>query len=372
MNVLRRTLLACALAAPVAFGVALAAESGDGAGFLWADAPWRFEFPRDHASHPAFRTEWWYYTGHLASNARHFGYQLTLFRVGLDRGRRAGESAWAPHTMMFAHLALTDEASQRFTFAERTSRVALDLAGADSTRERVWIGDWSAWLDADGTTQRLSAHDAFALDLALRPAKPPAIHGRDGVSRKGPGLGHTSHYYSLTRLNTSGTLVVGGDTLDVRGLSWMDHEFGSGALAPNQSGWDWFSIQLDDGRELMLYVLRLADGGVEPLSSGTLVERDGRTRPLALRDFSVRALSSWTSPASGGRYPSGWRVAAPALGLDLTLEPTVRDQELRTGAGHGIVYWEGSVRVRDAARGGRPVGRGYVELTGYAGPLPGL
>jgi predicted secreted hydrolase len=372
MTMLRPVPLLATLLVPFALGVTLAADLGDGAGFLWADAPWRFEFPRDHAAHPAFRTEWWYYTGHLESNARRFGYQLTLFRVGLDRAVRANESAWAPHTMMFAHLALTDETSRRFTFAERTSRVALDLAGADSTRERVWIGDWSAWLDADGTTQRLRARDAFALDLALRPVKPPAIHGRDGVSRKGPGLGHTSHYYSLTRLNTSGTLVTGGDSLAVHGLSWMDHEFGSGALAPNQRGWDWFSIQLDDGREVMLYVLRLTDGGIEPLSSGTLVERDGKTRPLALREFSVRALSHWTSPESGGRYPSGWRVTVPAAGLDLTLEPAVLDQELRTGAGHGIVYWEGSVRVRAAAPGGRPLGRGYVELTGYAGPLPGL
>jgi predicted secreted hydrolase len=334
---------------------------------------WRYRFPRDHASHPEFRTEWWYYTGHLRAGARRFGYELTFFRVGLDPARRAGGSAWTRHTVLFAHLALTDPGGRRFRHEQRVARPALGLAGADTARYRVWIEDWSASLAPDTRTHRLVANgDGFALALDLEPLKPPVIHGTDGISRKSAGAGRASHYVSFTRLATRGRLTVAGDTLAVEGLSWMDHEFGSGALAPDQVGWDWFSIQLDDGRELMLYRLRREGGAVEPLSSGTWVERDGRATHLPLPAWSVTARTTWKSPHTGATYPSGWTVRVPGHALELELVPTLADQELVFQGPTGVAYWEGSVRVRGRAGGREVRGDGYVELTGYAGRLPGL
>ncbi|NOT33331.1 MAG: carotenoid 1,2-hydratase [Candidatus Eisenbacteria bacterium] len=333
----------------------------------------RYEFPRDHASHPEFQSEWWYYTGQLASGRRAFGYQLTIFRVGLDRTRAASVSAWAPHTVYFAHLAVTDVEGRRYVSAQRVSRPALGLAGADTARYRAWVGDWTSELSADGIAHRVrAATDSFGLDLRLDPLKPPVIHGRDGVSRKAAGEGHASHYVSITRLATRGRLFVAGDTLPVVGESWMDHEFGTSQLGPDQIGWDWFSLQLDDGRELMLYVLRRRDGSIEPLSSGTLVERDGRVRHLERGEFSIETLAHWASRQSGGRYPARWRIRIPALELELAVEPRLADQELRTPAPIALAYWEGAVQLRGTAQGRRVGGFGYVELTGYAGPLPGF
>jgi predicted secreted hydrolase len=342
-------------------------------GFRLAVPPYAYEFPRDHASHPEYAVEWWYYTGHLVSGARRFGYELTFFRVALAAlpVRKPDGSAWRAREVLFAHLALTDETGRRFRHVARASRPALGMAGADTTRYRVWIGDWSASLADDDRAHRLEApSDEFSLALELAPAKPPAIHGAGGVSQKTAGEGNASHYYSLTRMETRGTLVVEGDTLAVSGRSWMDHEYGSGRLPGTHAGWDWLSLQLDDGRELMLYRLRLKDGSPEPLSAGTVIERDGRTRPLALADFDIAPTGRWKSPATGGDYPSGWRVRVPDEGLDLTVEPTLRDQELVVPSMGGIAYWEGSCTVRGRSRGAPMGGRAYVELTGYAGPPP--
>ncbi len=371
--VVAASLLAGAFAAGAPAAPRSATAVRDSAGWRLATAPYAFRFPADHASHPDYRVEWWYYTGHLRAGARRFGYELTFFRVGLDRRWRGHPSRWAPSDVILAHAALTDEGAKRFRHDERAARPALDLAGADSARYRVWAGDWSARLDDDGHTHRLAANaDGFGFALALEPVKPPAIHGEDGVSRKAPGLANASHYYSLTRLATRGTLVLGGDTLAVEGDSWMDHEFGSGSLGADQVGWDWTSVQLDDGTELMLYALRRRDGTTEPLSAGTWIAADGRTTRLALEAFQVVPRDAWTSPVTGARYPSGWEVRVPSLELALTLTPVLRDQELVATRTGGVVYWEGAVRV-EGVRGGRPVnGRGYVELTGYAGRPPGF
>jgi len=342
-------------------------------GFRLALAPYTYEFPRDNAAHPEYAVEWWYYTGHLERGPRRFGYELTFFRVAVAAldGPGDARSAWRTRDVVFAHLALTDESARRFRHGERVSRAALGMAGADTARYRVWLGDWSAGLAPDGRTHRLdAAAEDFGLALELTPEKPPAIHGEGGVSRKSAGEGNASHYYSLTRLATRGRLMVGGDTLAVTGSSWMDHEYGSGRLAGTHAGWDWWSVQLDDGRELMLYRLRLADGSPEPLSAGTLIGRDGRTRHLRLAEFEAVATGSWRSPGTGGRYPSGWRLRVPDEGLDLALTPTLVDQELVARTMGGIAYWEGSCTVRGTSRGARVGGRAYVELTGYAGPPP--
>jgi predicted secreted hydrolase len=209
---------------------------------------------------------------------------------------------------------------------------------------------------------------SFSLDLTQTPLKPLTIHGRNGVSQKASGLGRASHYYSFTRLKTRGVLKIGGEVLQVEGQSWFDHEFGSNQLARNQIGWDWFALQLNDGRELMLYRMRLRGGGTDPFSSGTLVEKNGKSQSLSLRDFSFQPLTTWKSPTTGATYPARWRVRVPRAKLDLTIQPVIQDQELVTARSTGISYWEGSVRVLD---NGRNIGQGYVELTGYDKPFSG-
>ncbi len=374
-------LLAAALAGAAAWaagpGSSLSAAARPSAprtaeGYRLAVPPYAFAFPRDHASHPDYRTEWWYYTGNLeAEGGGRYGFELTFFRVGIDRSREHDPSAWAFHTLYFAHLALTDIDADRFMFAEKLGRPALGLAGADSTRLHTWIDDWSVRLGDDGVTHRLdAAGKGFGLALDLAPEKPPAIHGEGGVSRKAAGLGRASHYYSLSRMAAKGRIEQDGRTVPVTGVAWMDHEFGSNQLAPDQAGWDWFSLQLDDGRELMLYRMRLKDGGTDPFSSGTLIGAEGRTTHLPREAFSIEATGEWKSGRTGAVYPAGWKVRVPSAGLDLAVTPNVADQELVTGGAVGVHYWEGSVRIggRDGAH--TASGVGYVELTGYAGRVP--
>jgi predicted secreted hydrolase len=350
-------------------------------GYRLALAPYTFQFPRDHAAHPGYRTEWWYLTGQLEGRDaphREYGFQLTLFRVGLDAAWRASHSAWAPRELVLGHGALTDVGAQRFYFDERLERAALGLAGADPSRLHVWVDDWS--LIADSAVRVLHAHatlgaragprrgwDQEGFDLELAPLGPPVVHGASGVSQKSSGHGNASHYYSFTRLTGAGVVTRGGHREAVTGTAWLDHEFGTSQLASHQVGWDWFSIQLDDGRDLMLYHLRLRGGGIEPLSQGTLVEPGGRIRHLAIADLELTPLTTWVSPRTGGRYPARWRVRVPSAGIDLAVAPRVADQELVTTLSGGVAYWEGAVLV-EGRSAGRPVrGRGYVELTGYAG-----
>ncbi len=359
----------------LALSGAVPADTAFRDGYRIALPPYTFQFPRDHAAHPEFRTEWWYYTGHLESGGAEFGYQITFFRVALDTAWRTNRSAWAPRELVIAHAAFTDVGARRFRFDERIARPALGMAGADSSRYRAWIDDWSAGLGPDGRTHVLRAvvrgapgrSEDVAIELELDPGKTPVVHGDRGVSQKSSGAGNASHYYSLTRMPTRGRIIRAGREQRVTGTSWMDHEFGSSQLGADQVGWDWFSIQLEDGRDLMLYRLRLRDGGTEPLSSGTLVERDGRARRLKLEEFELTPLSMWKSARTGGSYPARWRLRVASAGIDLVLDPRVADQELVTGTTGGIAYWEGAVAVAGTSRGQRVTGRGYVELTGYAG-----
>jgi predicted secreted hydrolase len=336
------------------------------------DAPYTFHFPADHAAHPGYPVEWWYYTGELASGTRQYGFELTFFRVEMDSAWQSSRSRWAPRELILAHAALTGETNRRFGYDERASRTALGLAGADSSRYRVWVGDWSAALEADGRTHHLAATSPrFALDLDLVASRPPAIHGRHGVSRKGEGPGAASHYVSITRLAARGRIVDGRDTLAVMGEAWMDHEFGGGRLGVGEVGWDWFGLRLADGRDLMLYSLRMADGSIAPASGGSIVRPDGGVVPLARDECLVETTDRWRSPHTGAQYPSGWRVRVPAHGIDMLVRPTIPDQELVTRSTGGVTYWEGSVRVSSAAPPHAEAGRGYVELTGYAGRPPG-
>lgn len=329
-----------------------------------------YRFPHDHGTHEEFRTEWWYYTGHVSTaGGRRFGYQLTFFRRGVaQEAAEKNPSRWAIRHLYLAHVAVADLDRSRFSYAEKLSRAGLGKAGAEPGGLRVWIDRWHAEASpAEPHRHHLeAAAEDFAIHLTTTAEKPPAIHGDGGVSRKGTGPEQSSHYYSLTRLATSGTITVAGEVLPVTGLSWMDHEFGSGDLGPNQVGWDWFSIQLDNRTEVMLYRLRLADGTVDPASSGSLILPDGRVHTLGASDVRVEPLAHWTSRRSGARYPARWRIAIPSADLIVDVTPELADQELITSRSTQVTYWEGAARITGTQRGLPLTGTGYVELTGYA------
>jgi predicted secreted hydrolase len=354
--------------------VAEALRGGSTAGYERALRPRPFTFPADHGPHLSFRTEWWYFTGNLADpDGRRFGFQLTFFRNALaPPGAPPRASAWATRQLSFAHFALTDAAADsdtgRFRSFERFRRGALGLAGARAQPFRVWLDDWQAAGPASGgfSPLRLQAAaggpDGIALDLALSGGKPPVLQGDRGLSRKGSEPGQASYYYSFPRLPARGTIRSGGTTYPVTGLAWMDHEWSTSVLTADQVGWDWFALQLADGRELMWYQLRRRDGSADPASSGSLIARDGTVRPLAAADLSLQVRDHWTSPRTGARYPSRWRLRVPAEALDLDLRPLLADQELDVA----FRYWEGAVEISGVAAGTPLQGRGYVELTGYA------
>jgi predicted secreted hydrolase len=340
--------------------------------FAIATAPYTYHFPRDHFSHDAYHTEWWYFTGHLRdASGRRFGFELTFFRIGLEPHAsrwRTGESRWRSAQLYPAHFAITDERAGTFVYSQTLARDALAQGFASQHELNVRANRWFLTGTAgERPRMRLHADDGTdAIDLEVQSAKPPAVHGRGGISLKGSCASCASHYYSFTRLQTGGTLTRDGVRYTVNGISWMDHEYGSGELQPDQVGWDWFSMQLNDGREVMLYRLRERDGSTTPQSSGSLIGVDGGVRYLPLRAFAIQATSSWRSPHTHARYPSGWHIHVDGIAPDLVLTPVLADQELVDAT--GTTYWEGAVDIRDA-NSGRALGVGYVELTGYAASL---
>jgi len=335
-----------------------------------------FSFPQDHFSHPEFKTEWWYYSGHLYDQEKKsYGYQLTFFRTGLKRETQT-KSKWSIQNLYFAHLALTDESKKRFEYWEKISRGSLEEAGATPYQKnekpfRVWIENWS--LEGKGLAEMdhlLKGGDQdFSIELRLTPEKKPVIHGQNGISQKGEGEGYASHYYSITRLKTEGKIFLKKKEIPVQGRSWMDHEFGSAQLREYQIGWDWFGIQLENGVDLMIYQIRHQDGKIDPYSSGTIILQDGIHHLLPLKEFQVQSLDRWRSQKSGATYPSKWRIVVPSHRIELMLTPTVKDQELITQESTRVTYWEGSVKVEGKYQGQRVRGMGYVELTGYAKPF---
>lgn len=333
--------------------------------FARATAPRPFMFPADHGPHQEFAAEWWYYTGNLdTADGRHFGYQLTFFRFGLAAEAPQRPSDWATANIYMAHFALTDVAGEQFYANERFSRGAAGLAGATAApRYRVWLENWSAEGGADGFPMQLqAAADDVAIELTLEQGKPAVLQGERGLSQKSAEPGNASYYYSFTRMPTSGTLQIGGARYAVRGLSWMDREWSTSALGPHQVGWDWFALQLSDGRDLMFYQLRLRDGTSDPYSKGVLVEADGSYRVLQRDAVELAVESTWRSPRNQAVYPAVWRVRVPSAALDLRLTPLLADQELPLS----FAYWEGAVQI-DGTVDGAPVGgTGYIEMTGYA------
>jgi len=325
-------------------------------------------FPRDHGAHPGHRTGWWYVTGLLATDdGSRYGFQLTCFRQGMASGAaEAGSSALRARQIVAAHLAIADISKGQFHHAERLRRADGALAGYSVADLDLWLDDWRLVRDKDGIVSA-RARDTVAgigLDLELRPQRELVLHGDRGYSRKGPETGNASVYVSWTRLAVSGELEVGGSRLAVSGAAWFDHEWGTSQLGAGVVGWDWFSLGLDDGRDLMVYRLRRGDGTADPFSSGTLVTAGGDTAKLSADDVVIEPTGFWTSEESGGTYPSGWRLRLPRYAIDLELQPLIPGAEVDGSHTTGVVYWEGPVAATGSA-----TGEGYVELTGYAGSL---
>jgi predicted secreted hydrolase len=354
-------------APPTASATITDALAGDLTGYTRATAPRPFFFPQDHGPHPGFKLEWWYLTGNLATpDGRRFGYQFTVFRSALappDTNAPPPASAWTTRQLYLAHLGLTDADGRRFHSHERFARGAAGLAGAETTPFRLWVEDWTL---ASTPPDRLFplhlqlTQDDLALDLALSSRKPIVLQGEAGFSRKGTD-GQASYYYSMTRLATTGTLTVDGHPYTVTGHSWLDREWSTSLLSRTQTGWDWFSLQLDDGRDLMFFQLRERDPGQPPYTDGTLVSPAGSAERLASGMVQITPVRQWTSPHSGVTYPVAWRMQLPSRQLDLTLTPLLDDQEHHTS----VRYWEGALRISGTDHGRPITGYGYLEMTGY-------
>ncbi len=335
---------------------------------------YRYQFPRDHFRHANFKTEWWYYTGNLSTpNGRRFGFELTFFRQAQRQGV-SGASPWEIDDIYLAHLALSDLQGQKFYKTERLNRAGPGLAGARLEDGRIWNGNWQVrWTDLENPLgrQELRAFASdFAIELTLSPQKPPVVHGMDGVSQKAMGAGQASHYVSFTRLGVAGSLTLLNEKYSVQGSAWMDHEFFTHTLAPGQAGWDWASIQLDNGAELMLYRLRRKDGTADPYSAGTYIDSRGRSHHLVAADIMMQPQEdTWQSSNTGASYPLRWTIAVPSLGVDLLCTTPFRSQEVVSQRETSPNYWEGAVDYA-GRMGGKPVrGVGYLELTGYDKPV---
>jgi predicted secreted hydrolase len=319
-----------------------------GSDFAYREAlpGYTYQFPRDHFEHEDFRTEWWYYTGNVAGpKGERYGFELVFFREGA-RHESSDKSAWKVEDLYLAHAALTDAKGKRFSFDERLNRAGPGVAGASFDRRRVWNGNWQAqWNGENQTLDAITQH--FRFHLQLIPDKPFVIQGENGVSQKSEGRGRASYYVSFPLLKVIGTI----NSTAVQGRAWMDHEWFTEQLAPDQVGWDWFSVQLDNRTELMLFELRRKDGSIDPYSSGTFIDERGMARHLRHEEFSLEPLSRWE------KYPVEWRLRVPSLNIDIICRPVLRNQKLRG-------YWEGAVDYS-----GSQTGVGYLEMTGYEGPV---
>jgi predicted secreted hydrolase len=335
--------------------------------FSCADPSYVYHFPRDHGSHPTFKIEWWYYTGVVKSeDGRTFGFQWTAFRNGLvpESGKKKTLEDFGSQQIFFAHAALSDVQNQKFYFAERRSRGFFDEAQASTEKLDVRVQDFSV-METQGAHQLKAHGNDFELSLQATPKKNLVFHGNKGVTQKDPGACQASHYLSYTRMAVSGQIGVGGETRRVTGEAWMDHEFSSSQLLKKTLGWDWFSLQLDNHEEIMLYFLRDAQGGILESSSGSLVRAGGGVEPLKKSDIEIRVLSRQVSGASQTEYPSQWQLEIPKYSLSLTLTSAFADQELTTEESTGISYYEGVIHALGKRHHTAVKGHGYVELTGY-------
>ncbi len=315
--------------------------------------------PRDLYYRNDYRVQWWYFTGHLYDETgSEFGYELTFFSVGVQKRRY--ESRFGVNNIYISHFAVTDVAEDKYYHSDLADSGAFGFAGADDDKLKVWVV--RNGLSGNIDHMNIIASDKnYSLNLSLTPLKPPVLHGENGYSRKSEKSSLiASLYFSFTDMNTEGSLTTGGKVLSVKGRSWFDREMSSRGLGERKAGWDWFAVQLDDAREIMIYLIRNKDDSFDPYSSGTIVFPDGGYKNLTVDDFTVTALDHYKSAKTGARYPARWRIAIPSEEVSLLITPLVKDQEFIATHSSGNYYWEGTCAVSGSASG-----RAYVELTGY-------
>lgn len=327
------------------------------------------ELPRDLYAHEGAQTEWWYYTGHLQTQSgRRFGFELVFFkrRTDLDRVGIMPLRLIA-NPLYLAHFAVTDESRNGFRYEHRKSTGGTFDLRAEASAERYFLrlGNWTV-READGAhILRATLGDDLIFEANLKSTKPHVLNGHEGVGVSFKDEGEASRYFSWTRMQAEGLITWHGVTESFRGSAWMDREFGTWRTTDNQKGWDWFSIQLESGADLMVYHLRNLAGEPSPFSSGTFVDAEGEAMHLAREDFQLETLAYWTSPHTGARYPCRWRLRVPRFHIELEVTPVIEDQELDTRGTTMIVYWEGACRVTGRHAEQETRGRAYVELVGY-------
>ena len=327
------------------------------------------ELPRDLYAHDEAQTEWWYYTGHMrTSTGRHFGFELVFFkrRTDLDRFGVVPLRLIA-NPLYLAHFAITDESRGQFRYAHRKSTSGVLDPPARMSKKQFYLklGDWTV-REAHGLhILRATLGEDLIFEASLRPTKPAVLNGHEGAGVSFKDHGEASRYFSYTRMEAEGDITWHGVTEHFCGEAWMDREFGTWKTTDGQKGWDWFSLQLSTGAELMVYHLRDTQGRPSPFSSGTFVNAEGQAAHLSREDFTLEATGHWTSPHTGATYPSGWRLRVPCFGIDVAVTPVIKDQELDTRGTTMIVYWEGACEVSGRHGDAEAVGRAYVELVGY-------
>jgi len=355
--------------------VAEAMGGGDQEGYLRATGPREFIFPDDHGPHPGYRTEWWYYTGNLfTEDGRQFGYQFTIFRNQLnppagDADSLAYGKDWNTNQLYLGHFAIADVENEDHVFEERYSRGAAGLAGAQVAPYRIWLEDWEInRMESNGANDKnfpvkitAKMEDGTSIDVTVDPIKPLILQGEQGYDRKGEGQGNASYYLSFTRMETEGSITKDGQVFDVSGSSWMDHEWSTSALSENQEGWDWFSIQLSNGYDLMYYQLRNNDGSVSKFTTGSLIGPDGEKTTIGPNDVTLDVRDSWESRHSKSIYPSSWQMKIPKADLTLDLQPLFPDQVMDVS----VRYYEGTLSVSGSMNGKEIGGNGFIEMTGY-------
>jgi len=319
--------------------------------------PIAFQFPDDAGPHPGFKSEWWYFTGNLSDDeGAEYGYQFTIFRQSISDIKLTSSSDWRTNQVYMAHLAVTDVENEKFYSFSKMTRGGAGLAGAKIKPFRVWIENWEITGEYNHPILKASTRD-FMLDIQLNSQKPIVLNGNQGLSQKSQGIGNASYYYSIPRFKTKGELTIKGQKKIVSGESWLDREWSTSSLGKEEVGWDWFSIQLEDDREIMLYNIRQKDGQASALSSGTYIKPNGTYTHLKKSDFTLVVLDYWQSTVTGIKYPSKWRIHIPKFQINLEVTPKINNQEHQLQ----FVYWEGAANVV----GGNIKGNAYVELVGY-------
>lgn len=337
-------------------------------GFSKAVEKIKFEFPSDLGSHPGFKTEWWYFTGNVTGEyGEEFGYQFTIFRTALSTEKQKRESEFGTNQIYMGHFTISDISNNKFYYYERFSREAPGLAGVEVKPFKVNLENYKIFETGssgyDFPKVKISAGEGNnEIQLDLRPEKPVVYQGEEGLSKKGEGEGNASYYYSVTRLLTEGVIVIDNKQYKVNGYSWLDREWSTSALSEEETGWDWFSIQLSNNVEVMYYNLRKKDGTADEYSKGSIVNNNGEKENLSREDVYIQVTDYWKSD-EGNKYPSGWILKIPSKDIKLKITPAIKNQELKLS----VRYWEGSVKIEGVYEGKPVKGRGYIELTGYTG-----